>query len=162
IAVGRTLGWQYIKSTAFELKKQDNVYRFSGHGSGHGVGLCVIGSARLAERGVSASKILARYFPGLEVSGEAARAITTDAADAAPRGAPARAAAAARPQPAPLPDVALSLPDEDVGARSVIEREVLRDRDDLARRLGVASPPRVTVRFHPTTDDYERATGRAW
>src|SRR5262249_1606123 len=83
IAVRGTLGWQYIKSTAFELKKQDNVYRFSGHGSGHGVGLCVIGSARLAERGVSASKILARYFPGLEVSGEAARAITTDAA--APR-----------------------------------------------------------------------------
>ena len=43
-------------------------YRFSGHGSGHGVGMCVIGSARLAERGVSAEEILARYFPGLEIS----------------------------------------------------------------------------------------------
>ena len=30
------------------------VYRFSGHGSGHGVGLCVIGSTNLAARGVGA------------------------------------------------------------------------------------------------------------
>src|SRR4051794_24840203 len=68
VAVGRTLGWQHIKSTAFDLRQKDGIYRFSGHGSGHGVGLCVIGSARLAERGVSAEAILARYFPGLEVS----------------------------------------------------------------------------------------------
>ena len=65
VAVGRTLGWQHVKSTAFDLRKKDGSYRFSGHGSGHGVGMCVIGSARLAERGVSAEDILARYFPGL-------------------------------------------------------------------------------------------------
>src|SRR5205823_9791564 len=53
---------------AFELHKKDGVYRFNGHGSGHGVGLCVIGSAKLAERGVNADAILARYFPGLEIS----------------------------------------------------------------------------------------------
>ena len=64
VAVGRTLGWQHIKSTAFELRSDGDAYRFSGHGSGHGVGMCVIGSARLAERGVSAEAILARYFPG--------------------------------------------------------------------------------------------------
>ncbi len=68
VAVGRTLGWQHVKSTAFELRKKDGSYRFSGHGSGHGVGMCVIGSARLAEQGVSAEEILARYFPGLEIS----------------------------------------------------------------------------------------------
>ena len=67
VSVGRTLGWQYIKSTAFTLRRQGESYRFSGHGSGHGVGLCVIGSARLAERGTSADDILARYFPGLEI-----------------------------------------------------------------------------------------------
>src|SRR4051812_37814778 len=71
VAVGRTLGWQHVKSTAFDLRKSDGVYRFSGHGSGHGVGMCVIGSARLAERGTSAEAILARYFPGLEISGGA-------------------------------------------------------------------------------------------
>ena len=30
-----------------------------------------------------------------------------------------------------------------------------------ARTLGVPAP-RVTLRFHPTTDDYERVTGQAW
>ena len=43
VAVGRTLGWQFIKSTAFELRRTAGEYRFTGHGSGHGVGLCVIG-----------------------------------------------------------------------------------------------------------------------
>jgi len=40
--------------------------------------------------------------------------------------------------------------------------QATRARDDLARVLGVPLPPRVTLRFHPTTDDYERVTGRAW
>jgi stage II sporulation protein D len=66
--VGRTLGWQHIKSTAFKLRKDGTTYRLSGHGSGHGVGLCVIGSARLAERGKSAADILKRYFPGLKIA----------------------------------------------------------------------------------------------
>src|SRR5207244_1040897 len=69
VAVGRTLGWQHLKSTAFELQQRGDAYRFTGHGSGHGVGMCVIGSARLAERGVTAEAILARYFPGLTISG---------------------------------------------------------------------------------------------
>ena len=43
VAVGRTLGWQHIKSTAFDLRRRAMSYRFSGHGSGHGVGMCVIG-----------------------------------------------------------------------------------------------------------------------
>jgi hypothetical protein len=44
----------------------------------------------------------------------------------------------------------------------VIVREAVRARDDLARALGVPPPPRVTLRFHRTADEYERATGRAW
>ena len=63
VVVGRTLGWQHIKSTAFELTSAPDGYRFSGHGSGHGVGLCVIGSARLAEVGTSADAILHRVLP---------------------------------------------------------------------------------------------------
>ena len=67
LAVGRTIGWQHIKSTAFDLDRQGDRYRFDGHGSGHGVGLCVIGSTRLAERGRSAEQILERYYPGLRI-----------------------------------------------------------------------------------------------
>jgi stage II sporulation protein D (peptidoglycan lytic transglycosylase) len=68
VAVGREIGWQHIKSTAFELRRHGRSYRIDGHGSGHGVGLCVIGSAKLAEQGRTAAEILARYFPGLQIA----------------------------------------------------------------------------------------------
>ena len=164
VAVGRTLGWQHIKSAAFDLRRSGDVYHFSGHGSGHGVGLCVIGSANLAEQGRTAEQILARYFPGLDVSAGSARA-STSARDAPPgRSTRGRSASAAPAIPAPRIDeaIAVSLPDEDEGERATIVRESLAARDALARALGVAPPARLTLRFHPTTDDYERATGRAW
>ena len=65
--VGRTLGWQFIKSTAFDLTRSGSVYRFAGQGSGHGVGLCVIGATRLAASGHRPAAILERYFPGLQI-----------------------------------------------------------------------------------------------
>src|SRR5262249_46286155 len=102
------------------------------------------------------AKILARYFPGLDVTRGLDRPITTETAA---RPAPPAVAA---PRPRAMPDVALSLPDEDEGDRAVILRQGARARDDLAHALGVTPPAHVTVRFHPTTDDYERATGRAW
>ena len=150
VAVGRTLGWQHIKSTAFELRRKDGSYRFSGHGSGHGVGLCVIGSARLAERGTTADEILARYFPGLEISGEV-RSQTR-----------VRTGVRLQPDPGLTPEVLIALPDDDEGERATITKQALTARDELAKALGVAVPPRVTLRFHPTTDDYEHATGQAW
>jgi SpoIID/LytB domain protein len=158
VAVGRTLGWQHIKSTAFDLKKRDRSYRFSGRGSGHGVGLCVIGSARLGERGVGAETILARYFPGLEISGAAVATAAAAGAAPAPRG-PSRAPDAPS---APTSGVFVTLPDDDEGERASIVTQTLKNRDDLARVLGVGAPAQVTLRFHPTTDDYEAATGRAW
>jgi SpoIID/LytB domain protein len=72
--VGRTLGWQHIKSTAFELQHVGAAVRFAGHGSGHGVGMCVIGSVRLAAAGRTAPEILGRYFPGLDVGTTLSRA----------------------------------------------------------------------------------------
>ena len=66
--VGRTLGWQFIKSAAFELERVGDTYHFEGRGSGHGVGLCVIGSMNLAVGGRTATEILNRYFPGLEIA----------------------------------------------------------------------------------------------
>jgi hypothetical protein len=63
--------------------------------------------------------------------------------------------------PAPSP-VALALPDDDEGERAAIEALALRARDDIAKDLGVSAPARVTVRFHPTTQSYERATGQPW
>ncbi len=145
VVVGRTLGWQHIKSTVFELRRQGDSYRFTGRGSGHGVGMCVIGSAKLAERGTTAAAILARYFPGLEISGLSPALTST----------PGRTTAAGM-------DVLVSLPDDDEGERAAIVRATARARDEVARALGVAPPARVTLRFHPTTNAYEKATGQPW
>ncbi|HEY3045347.1 MAG TPA: SpoIID/LytB domain-containing protein [Vicinamibacterales bacterium] len=141
VVVGRTLGWQHIKSTAFELRRQGAqgaIYRFSGRGSGHGVGLCVTGSTNLAARGVSTLAILAKYFPGADITTRTSR-------------------------PAPAPSgVLVSLPDDDEGERATIARLTIQARDELSGTLGVPSPARLTLRFHPTTDDYQRATGQSW
>jgi SpoIID/LytB domain protein len=173
VAVGRTLGWQHIKSTAFDLRKKEGIYRFSGHGSGHGVGLCVIGSERLAERGVSVEAILARYFPGLEVSKTQGSENSEKRAETPSISRPPASRVRPGSDPGLTPglggtrsvpagsDVLVSLPDDDEGERDAIVKQTLTARDDLARTLGVP-PPRVTLRFHPTTDDYERATGQAW
>ena len=155
VAVGRTLGWQHVKSTAFDLRKKDGSYRFSGHGSGHGVGMCVIGSARLAEQGATAEAILARYFPGLEVSGVRSR-FSRSGDKSTPSSPVVTETRKSRSDP-----IDVSLPDDDEGERAAIVKQTLKARDDLARRLDVPAP-RVTLRFHPTTDDYERVTGQAW
>ena len=65
--VGRSLGWNLIKSTAFTVKRTGTGFRFDGQGFGHGVGLCVLGSVGRAEHGDSPKAILAEYFPGLKI-----------------------------------------------------------------------------------------------
>ena len=137
--VGRTLGWQFIKSTAFDLRRTSTGFHFNGHGSGHGVGMCVIGAARLGARGRPASEILARYFPGLSVS---TKPVAIAAASAS--------------------DVIVALPAGDEGERDVIRDLAVHARDDLATRLGVPAPPLMALRFHPTVESYQRATGQSW
>jgi SpoIID/LytB domain protein len=174
VVVGRTLGWQHIKSTAFDLKRVTDGYRFNGHGSGHGVGLCVIGSARLAVDGRSADQILRRYFPGLTIA--AGRTAPSPRADSgtsagpsiapsreAPESAPAAGPVSSTTTPAPTtsPDVLIALPDGDEGERGFVASVVARSRDDLARALQMAAP-RVTLRFHPTISSYEQATLEPW
>jgi SpoIID/LytB domain protein len=180
--VGRTLGWQFIKSAAFELERIGDTYHFEGHGSGHGVGLCVIGSVNLAVAGRTATEILNRYFPGLEIGPPVTLTLppgTLPPGTLPPGTLPAGAAAAARPSPVPPSaaagtqlasraisppsrSIALTLPDEDEGERESIALLADQARTDIARALAVTAPPRVVVRFHPTTASYERATGQPW
>lgn len=160
-AVGRAIGWQYIQSASFELTRSGDMLRLSGRGAGHGVGMCVIGSSKLAASGRSAAQILQQYYPGT-VIGPAGPRLT-----AAP---PERPSIAVVPPAAIVPappkaidtDVTVWLPDGEEGEGRVIAALARRERDDLSRALGVQAPSRVTLRFHPTTDAYERATGRPW
>ena len=177
--VGRTLGWLLVKSAAFEMERRGDVYHFEGHGYGHGVGMCVIGSVNLAARGQTAAQILNRYYPGLDIvslsDAPAPVAVPVPVPTAPPGPTPPVTSTARATPPAPIaarPSIALALaapspvdlalPDDDEGERTAIQALALRARDDIAKELGVTAPSRVTVRFHPTTQSYERATGQSW
>jgi SpoIID/LytB domain protein len=183
MVVGRTLGFQHIQSAQFELRRTGRAFRFTGRGAGHGVGLCVIGSMKLAASGVTATAILSRYFPGTQIGpyGPRLTAAPKDAAPVAPAGdtrsatvrpaapppAPAPVAPVARPV-APAPpaadgqtrsDVFLTLPVGDATERIALTSLVVRERDALARTLEVSAPA-IRLRVHDTTDAYERASGQ--
>jgi stage II sporulation protein D len=70
LAVGRSLGWNRIRSNWFEVAVQGDGFLFHGRGSGHGVGLCQAGAAEMAREGRGYREILAQYFPGATVAEE--------------------------------------------------------------------------------------------
>jgi stage II sporulation protein D len=61
------IGTTVLRSTAFSVKKKEQVLQFTGRGYGHGVGMCVIGAGRRARRGESMAEILNAYYPGLTI-----------------------------------------------------------------------------------------------
>jgi stage II sporulation protein D len=61
------IGTTVLRSTAFSVKKRDDLLQFTGRGYGHGVGMCVIGAGRRARRGESVVDILKTYYPGLRI-----------------------------------------------------------------------------------------------
>lgn len=65
--IGRALGWNRVRSDAYEVGVRNGALVFDGRGHGHGVGLCQEGAAEMAAEGRSAREILAFYFPGTVV-----------------------------------------------------------------------------------------------
>lgn len=59
---GRALGWARVKSCRFTVKKAGNNWLFSGHGLGHGVGMCQWGARGMAMQGKSWQQILRHYY----------------------------------------------------------------------------------------------------
>jgi stage II sporulation protein D len=66
--VGRSLGWNMIKSSRFEVSRDGGDFIFRGSGFGHGLGLCQEGAHEMARLGFSYSQIIGHYFPGTTVS----------------------------------------------------------------------------------------------
>jgi stage II sporulation protein D len=138
-AVGQTLGWQMLKSTLFDIERTAAGYRFRGSGRGHGVGLCVVGSARMSADGRSAREILDRYFPGTGIR----------AAD--PGGSAFRQTR-----------LEISLPATEERERPRVEdvsRTALRE---FSAGTGEPAPAAVQLVFHPTVEAYARASGKPW
>ena len=61
------VGKKSLKSAKFRIKKYPFFYLFSGHGWGHGVGMCQWGAFGLAMRWRNYKKILAYYYPGTKI-----------------------------------------------------------------------------------------------
>jgi len=63
-AVGRTLGWDKIRSDLYQFEDLGDKISFRGRGQGHGVGLCQSGADNMGMQGHSDREILAFYYPG--------------------------------------------------------------------------------------------------
>jgi len=67
LAVGRTLGWDKLRSDLYQEEDRGDSILFRGRGQGHGVGLCQSGAESMGERGHGYREILAYYYPGTEL-----------------------------------------------------------------------------------------------
>jgi len=73
LEIRRALSPSHLYSSAFVVRAEGNVSRVPeaftliGAGWGHGVGLCQIGAALMAERGYGHGRILEHYYPGAQL-----------------------------------------------------------------------------------------------
>lgn len=185
--VGRVLGWHLIKSTDFSVRRTGAGFYFEGHGFGHGVGLCVLGSVNRAEHGDSAKSILSAYFPGLKIrpigsvtlpvlrtpatpapslaSGEAsdvppesvAPPITTPPVVPAPPRPPPRAGPGS-----PASSFQLALPPSAEPDRAALAAVIQHALSDIARASGRVAPEGLRIVFHPSAASFGRETGESW
>ena len=64
LAVLAAAGPASLRSARFDVRRQGTTLHFTGHGSGHGVGLCQIGLIGRLRAGQSPIDVLRTYYPG--------------------------------------------------------------------------------------------------
>ena len=67
LEIRRILSESHLYSSAFVVDDEQDRIRLTGAGWGHGVGLCQVGAAVMAENGASYTDILRHYYPGAEI-----------------------------------------------------------------------------------------------
>jgi SpoIID/LytB domain protein len=73
LEIRRALSRSHLYSSAFVVDKEGNRLILRGAGWGHGVGLCQIGAAVMANQGKNYKEILAHYYKGADVTAETQR-----------------------------------------------------------------------------------------
>src|SRR5262249_44240353 len=68
LEIRRALSRTQLHSSAFVVDREGERFVLRGAGWGHGVGLCQIGAAVMADRGKTYKEILEHYYPGTTVS----------------------------------------------------------------------------------------------
>ncbi len=67
LEIRKWLSNSHLYSSAFVVEKENNTFTLYGAGWGHGVGLCQIGAAVMAEKGYTYKEILAHYYPNTDL-----------------------------------------------------------------------------------------------
>ena len=69
LEIRRALSETHLKSSAFSIEWREDTLVLRGRGWGHGVGLCQIGAAVMASKGLDCRQILSHYYRGAEIKG---------------------------------------------------------------------------------------------
>ena len=136
-AIGRTFGWNRVRSDLYEIKTTADSVMFSGRGAGHGVGLCQAGAEEMAREGKSYRAILDFYYPGtkLGASGQGLEWQTRESTSF---------------------ELKTTQPDQDAEALAAAQRVLEAVQDDLGWRMNF----KVQVRVFPTLEAYRNVTGQ--
>ena len=67
LEIRKWLSESHLYSSAFIVEKENDTFTLYGAGWGHGVGLCQIGAAVMAEKGYTYKEILSHYYPNTEI-----------------------------------------------------------------------------------------------
>ena len=67
LEIRKWLSNSHLYSSAFVVEKKNDTFTLYGAGWGHGVGLCQIGAAVMAEKGYTYKEILQHYYPNTEI-----------------------------------------------------------------------------------------------
>ena len=73
LEIRRALSRSHLYSSAFVVDKAGDRFILRGAGWGHGVGLCQIGAAVMADQGIGYREILRHYYRGADVTTETRR-----------------------------------------------------------------------------------------
>ena len=140
LIVGRSLGWNLLKSSRFTISRSGSAFVFRGSGFGHGLGLCQEGAHVMAQRGFAHRQILAKYFPETSVG---SRAI------------PMSATRSLRSE-----HYRVTFPRNlDTNEVTALLGLLESSRTQLMRRAGVNALPQLDVIINETTGDFTGRTG---
>lgn len=136
-AIGRSFGWNRIRSDLYEVETTDASVIFNGRGAGHGVGLCQAGAEEMAREGKSYRQILDFYYPGTQLGASAqGLAWQTRETDAF--------------------QLKSTQPDQDNEVLTVAQKVL----NALRTELGWAPDFKIQLRVFPNLDAYRNTTGQ--
>jgi stage II sporulation protein D len=136
-AIGRSFGWNRMRSNLYEVETDDHSVVFNGRGAGHGLGLCQAGAEEMAREGKTYREILEFYYPGTKL-GATAQGLVWQTREAESF------------------ELKSTQPERDAEALPVAQRLL----DSLQSELGWKLEFKTQLRVFPTVEAYRDTTGQ--